>query len=205
MSAQPSIKGSLFIRAAEDVLKLVSAGTLARGELERWLRPIDVTLLHQPLIPSSWYDVGAYGRLLELLKEVEGEGKNEYLRERGARSAELLRKAGQYQQMEYLNRTQAAQEKDPRARVLAFGRDLRLITTMFGSLLNFGRQQVKEDPEHADRYLMEYVDVAPYPEGLCWTTDGFVNRISKPRGEPDLWTWERPVPDVIVFRMTHSI
>ncbi len=205
MSTQPSIKGSLFIRAAEDVLKLVSAGTLARGELERWLRPTDVTLLHQPLIPSSWYDVQAYGRLLELLRDVEGEGKNEYLRERGARSAELLRKAGQYQQMEYLNRTQAAQEKDPRARVLAFGRDLRLITTMFGSLLNFGRQQVKEDPEHADRYVMEYVDVAPYPEGLCWTTDGFVNRISKPRGEPDLWRWERPVPDVIVFRMTHSI
>ncbi len=205
MSTQPSIKGSLFIRAAEDVLKLVSAGTLARGELERWLRPTDVALLHQPLIPSSWYDVQAYGRLLELLRDVEGEGKNEYLRERGARSAELLRKAGQYQQMEYLNRTQAAQEKDPRARVLAFGRDLRLITTMFGSLLNFGRQQVKEDPEHADRYVMEYVDVAPYPEGLCWTTDGFVNRISKPRGEPDLWRWERPVPDVIIFRMTRSI
>jgi hypothetical protein len=116
-----------------------------------------------------------------------------------------LRKAGQYQQMEYLNRTQAAQQTDPRARILAFGRDLRLITTMFGSLLNFGRLQVKDDPEHANRYVMEYVDVAPYPEGLCWTTDGFVNRISKPRDQPDLWGWERPVPDLIVFRMARSI
>jgi len=205
MPSQPSIKGSVFTRAVEDILKLVSAGALARGELRRWLHPTDVALLDQPVISSSWYDVQVYGRLLELLRDVEGAGRNEYLRERGARSAELLRKAGQYQQMEYLNRTQAAQQTDPRARVLAFGRDLRLITTMFGSLLNFGRLQVKDDPEHVDRYVMEYVDVAPYPEGLCWTTDGFVNRISKPREQPDLWGWERPVPDLIVFRMTRSI
>jgi len=205
MATEPSIKGSVFIRAVEDALKLVAAGTLARSELGRWLRSTDVALLDQPVISSGWYNVQTYGRLLELLRDVEGEGRNEYLRERGARSAELLRKAGQYQQMEYLNRTQAAQQTDPRARVLAFGRDLRLITTVFGSILNFGRLEVKSDPEQVDRYIMEYVDVAPYPEGLCWTTDGFVNRISKPRDQPDLWRWERPTPDRIVYRMIRSI
>jgi hypothetical protein len=203
--AVPSIKGSVFIRAVEDVLKLISAGTLARGQLERKLLPSDLDLLGQPLISSSWYDVRAYGRLLELLKDVEGEGKNQYLRMRGSQSAELLLKAGLYQQMEYLNRTQAAQEKDPRARFLAFGRDLRLLTTMHGSILNFGRQQVKDDPEHTGRYLLEYVDVAPFPEALCWTNDGFVNRMARQHGEPDLWRWERSVPDVIVFKMTRSI
>jgi len=205
MATEPSIKGSVFVRAVEDTLKLVSAGTLARSHLGRWLRPTDMALLDQPVISSGWYNVQTYGRLLELLRDVEGEGRNEYLRERGARSAELLRKAGQYQQMEYLNRTQAAQQKDPRARILAFGRDLRLITTVFGSLLNFGRLEVKSDPEQVDRYVMEYVDVAAYPEGLCWTTDGFVNRISKPRDQPDLWRWERPAPDRIVYRMIRSI
>jgi hypothetical protein len=205
MAMEPSVKGSLFIRAVEDVLKLISSGALARKELGRWLRPTDVALLDKPVTPSGWYDVKAYGQLLELLKDVEGEGKNEYLRERGARSAELLRKAGQHQQMEYLTRTQAAQQNDPRARFLAFGRDLRLITTMYGTLLSFGRQLVKEDPQHAGRYVMEYVEVTPYPEGLCWTTDGFVNRISQPRGQPDLWKWERPVPDRLIFRMTRSL
>jgi hypothetical protein len=205
MPSVPSIKGSVFGRAAEDVLKLLSAGTIARRELGRWLGPGDVAILEKPVLSSGWYDVEAYGRLLELLKDVEGGGKNEYLRDRGARSAELLRKAGQYQQMEYLDRTQAAQQTDPRARVLAFGRDLRLITTVFGSLLSFGRSQVREDPAQADRFLMEYLDVAPYPEGLCWTTDGFVNRIAKPRDQPDLWKWERPVPDQIIFRMIRSI
>jgi len=193
------------MRAVEDTLKLLSAGTLARNDLKRWLRPKDIALLDQPVSSSGWYDVQAYGRLLELLRDTEGEGRNEYLRERGARSAELLRKAGQYQQMEYLSRTQAAQQKDPRARVLAFGRDLRLITTMFGNLLNFGRLLVKQDPEHENRYVMEYVEVAPYPEGLCWTTDGFVNRISVPRGEPDLWRWDRPAPELIIFQMTRSL
>ena len=205
MPIVPSIKGSVFVRAVEDILKLVSAGALSRGELDRRLPPTDVVLLNRPVIPSSWYDVQTYGRLLELLRDAEGEGRNEYLRERGARSAELLRQAGLYQQMEYLNRTQASQQKDTRARFLAFGRDLRLLTTMHGSLLNFGRQLVKDDPQHDDRYVMEYVDVAPYPEALCWTTDGFVNRMAKQHGQPDLWSWERRVPDLIVYRMTRSI
>jgi len=205
MPTVPSIKGSVFIRAVEDTLKLLSAGTLARSGLGRWLRPSDAALLDQPVIASSWYDVQAYGRLLELLRDVEGEGSNEYLRQRGARSAEVLRDAGLYQQLEYLNRTQASQQKDPRARYLAFGRDLRLLTTIHGSILSFGRQQVKEDPKHSDRWIMEYIDVAPYPEALCWTTDGFVNRMAKQHGQADLWKWERPAPDFIVYRMTRSI
>jgi hypothetical protein len=205
MATAPSIKGSVFARAAEDTLKLISAGTLARRELARWLRPPDVALLDKPVTPSSWYDVEAYGRLLELLRDVHGRGKNEYLRERGARSAEFLLEAGLYQQMEYLSRTQAAQQKDPKARSLAFGRDLRLLTTMHGSILNFGRQLVKDDPEHEGRYVLEYVDVAPFPEALCWTNDGFVNRMAKQHGEPDLWIWERPVSDRIIFRMNRSL
>jgi hypothetical protein len=205
MPVQPSIKGSVFVRAVEDVLKLVSAGSLSHGELARKLPPSDVVLLNQPITPSSWYDVQAYGRLLELLKESEGNGSIEYLRERGARSAEVLRQAGLYQQMEYLNRTQMAQQTDTRGRYLAFGRDLRLLTTMHGSILNFGRQRVKDDPEHADRYVMEYAEVAPYPEALCWTTDGFVNRMARQHGMPDLWRWERPVPDFILYRMTRSL
>jgi hypothetical protein len=205
MAVEPSIKGSVFVRAVEDVLKLVSSGSLARKELERRLPPADLALVDQPVLASRWYDVQLYGRLLELLRDIEGEGRNEYLRERGARSAELLKSAGVYQQMEYLNRTQASQQTDPRARFLAFGRDLRLLVTMYGTLLNFGRQQVKDDPEHSDRYLLEYSDVAPYPESLCWTTDGFVNRMAKQHGEPDLWRWERRVPELMIFRMTRSL
>ena len=205
MPIEPSIKGSVFVRAVEDILKLVSAGTLSRGELSRRLAATDLALLDQPVVQSSWYSVATYRRFLEFLKETEGNGKNEYLRERGARSAEILRQAGLYQQMEYLNRTQASQQTDDRSRFLAFGRDLRLITTIHGSILNFGRQLVKEDPERPGRYIMEYVDVAPYPEALCWTTDGFVNRMAKQHGAPDLWRWDRPAPDLIIYRMTRSL
>jgi len=175
LARTPCIKGSVFVRAVEDICKLTSAGTLSRDELRRRLRPDDLALLDQPVSASGWYDVQVYGRLLELLRDVEGEGKHEYLRQRGARSAQLLLQAGLYQQMEYLNRTQVAQQKDSQARFVAFGRDLRLLTTIHGSIFNFGREQVKNDPEYPDRYVLEHLDVAPYPEALCWTTDGFVN------------------------------
>jgi hypothetical protein len=139
------------------------------------------------------------------LKEVEGDGEDEYLRQRGARSAELLLEAGFYQQMEYLNRTQAAQQKDPEARFQAFGRDLRLLITVHGSLINFGRSAVKVDPHFPDRYVLGYEDVAAYPLALCWTTDGFVNRMAKQHGQPDLWDWTRPDRESLCFRMKRSL
>jgi hypothetical protein len=205
MERVPSIKGSVFIRVVEDIAKLTAVGTLSRNELKRGLPPEDLALLDQPVTASGWYDVQAYGRLLEFLKEVEGDGEDEYLRQRGARSAELLLEAGFYQQMEYLNRTQAAQQKDPQARFQAFGRDLRLLITVHGSLLNFGRSAVKADPVYPDRYVLEYEDVAPYPLALCWTTDGFVNRMAKQHGDPDLWGWMRPTPDNLLFRMKRPL
>ena len=65
MAAEPSIKGSLFIRAVEDVLKLISSGALARGELGRWLQPSDVGLLEQPVTPSGWYVVRAIAMVFD--------------------------------------------------------------------------------------------------------------------------------------------
>ena len=205
MALVPSIKGSVFVRVVEDIAKLTAVGTLSRNELKRVLPPEDLALLDQPVTASGWYDVQAYGRLLEILKEVEGDGEDEYLRQRGVRSAELLLEAGFYQQMEYLNRTQAAQQKDPQARFQAFGRDLRLLISVHRSLINFGRSVVKADPQYPDRYVLEYEDVAAYPQALCWTTDGFVNRMAKQHGFPDLWSWTRPAPDKLLFRMKRPL
>ena len=90
---------------------------------------------------------------------------------------------------------------DPQLRFAAFGRDLRLLTSLHGSILNFGQQTARVDPGRADRYLIEITDAAPLPESLCWTTDGFVNRMASEHGHADLWRWERPTRELIVFRM----
>jgi hypothetical protein len=107
----PSIKGSIFARGVEDILKLAASGRLSQAELRRTLPEGDLAVLAQPIAATGWYDVQMYGRHLDLLRNEEGRGENEYPRRRGARSAELLMQAGLYQQMEYLKRTRVAQQR----------------------------------------------------------------------------------------------
>jgi hypothetical protein len=205
MAAIPSIKGVIFVRAAEDLLKLLGENRTSWRELERRLPASDVAALRQPPNPGGWYDVQTYGRLLELLREIEGGGSLEYLRERGSRSASALIQAGIYPQMEYLSRTQAAQQGDAEARFQAFGRDLRLLTSLHSSILNFSKQTPVVDPEHPRRYRLDITEADPMPESLCWTTDGFINRMASQHGVGDLWRWSRTRPDLVVFRMTRPL
>lgn len=205
MADVPSIKGSIFLRGVEDLRKLLSDGRLSQTELEARLEPGDLVHLREPVHMSSWYAVASYGRILEVLKEVEGAGSNEYLRRRGTESAEALLEAGMYQQLEYLSRTQVAEARGAEERFRAFGRDLKLLVSLHGTLLNFGVQTAKADPEHPDRYLLEIAQADPYPEPLIWTTDGFINRMARQHRNRDLWTWSRPRRDLVVFRMTRSL
>jgi hypothetical protein len=200
----PSIKGSIFGRAAEDLEKLVSEGRTSWEEIGRRLPEGDIAIVRQPINAVGWYGVAAYGRLLELLTDLEGDGRIEYLRERGATSAEALIRSGIYAQMEYLNRTQASRESNKEARFHAFGRDLRLLTSLHNSILNFSKQTPVVDPDYPHRYQLELTDASAIPEALCWTTDGFVNRMSRQHGQPDLWRWERPRRDLVIFRMTRE-
>jgi hypothetical protein len=201
----PSIKGSAFAFVVEKVLKLVSDGAIARSELTRRLPTGSLAFLDHPILVIDWYDIRIYAGLMELLRDVAGGGKNDYLMRHGSEAAERLLQKGLYQQMEYLKRMALGKETDPQARYQAFGRDLRLLVTLGPSILNFGHQQVKDDPEHADRYVLEISDASAYPEVLCWTTQGFNNRMAAAHDSPDLWRWERPRLDLIRYRMTRSL
>lgn len=201
----PSIKGGVFSLAVEDLAKLVSAGEVSQEELERRLEPQDLEYLDQEIMNVKWYPIRSYARILALLRDTEGGGSNEYLRKRGARSAESLLQAGLYEQLAYLKRTQLERENDPRARFLAFGRDLRLLTTLSGTILNFARWSSKPDPDWEDRYVIEVSEAFDFPDVLCWTSDGFINQMATRHGEPYLWRWERDRPDLIVFRMVRSV
>jgi len=202
MDTVPSIKGSIFGRSVEDLLKLVANEEISHAELERSLEPGDAVYLRKPIAPTGWYDVKAYGRILCVLREVAGNGSNQYLRARGTASAEALLDAGLYQQMSYLNRTKLAAARGAEERYRAFGKDLALLSSMHRVLLNFATQTAKPCPDHADRYILEITDAADYPEPLCWTTDGFINRMALVHESPDLWTWDRPRHDRVVYRMT---
>ena len=205
MTRVPSIKGSVFSVVVEDVCKLVARGGLSVDELTRWLKPQDVDLLEQEIVLSEWYNVAIYTRMNELLRDVEGGGSNEYLRERGRRTARRLLESGLYQQFEYLQRTELGKATEQRARFEAFGRDLRLLTTLSGSILNFSRWKSKPDPEEAGRYVIEVSEARHMPDVLCWRSDGLINEMATQHGEPDLWRWERVKDDLVVFRMVRSL
>jgi hypothetical protein len=200
-----SIKGSVLSGHVEELLKQVAAGAIPRAELVRRLRPEDMVLLERPIQSGAWYDIRSYARILELMRDTLGNGRNQYLSDRGALTAERLIQMGIYQQMEYLKRMRLGELKSAEERYLAFGRDLRLLASITGSLLNFGSQQVKEDPEHADRYVLEISDCQAYPDVLGWGTQGFNNRMAAEHGHPDLWRYERLGPDRVRQRMTHSL
>jgi hypothetical protein len=205
MAQPPSIKGRIFGTAVEDLKKLLAAGELRRDELARWLEPGDLPILDQAIVATEWYSIRTYARVCTLLRDVVGGGNDDYLRQRGASSAQKLLEAGLYAQLEYLKRAQVAKETEPVARYQALGRDLKLLTTISASILSFSRWESKPDPAVPQRYLIEVSEARDFPDALGFTSEGFVNRMAKQHGESDLWRWQRARPDLVVFRMVRAV
>jgi hypothetical protein len=201
----PSIKGSVFASLVEDIQKLLAAKRLKREELSRWLEPKDVALVDSTVLTHEWYDVRSYARMSELLRDVEGGGRNEYLMKRGERSARRLLDGGLYAQLEYLQTASFGRKGNASERHAAFGRDLARTTTLSASILNFGRWTAKPDPNHSKRWLMEVTGAKDYPDALAWASTGFSNGLARTQNAPDLWVWERPDADRILFRMIRDL
>jgi hypothetical protein len=205
LSAAPSIKGSVFAAVVEDVAKLLETGDLSKSEAARWLQPADVKLLDAQISVSSWYDLRVYTRMCTLLRDVVGEGDDQFLRDRGRETARRLLEAGFYAQLEFLHHIEAIEVKDPEERFKAFGRDLRKLCTLSRSILNFSRWTSAHDPDEPTRYRIDVAEAEEFPDVLCWRSDGFINEMATHHGHDDLWGWERVASDRIVFRMLRSI
>jgi len=205
VAGTPSIKGSVFSVLVENLAKCVARGDVSRDDLARRLQPGDLAFLDAPIAVSDWYDIRSYDRINAVLLDVEGGGDVEYYREQGRQTARRLMDAGLYAQLEYLSRTEASAETDPRARFAAFGRDLRLLSSLSASILNFSRWNAKPDPDQELRYRIEVSEASAMPESLCWRSDGFVNGMASAHAETDLWGWERPRPDFVLFRMLRPL
>jgi hypothetical protein len=199
--AAPGIKGSVFVKSVEDVNKLLDQGDISADELARRLPEADRDLLQQSINLATWYDIEAYDRIVRLLLDVEGGGNTNYLVERGRATAERLMEGGLYQQFEYLNRTTAVGQSDPEESFEAYGRDLRLLGSLSGSLLNFSKWTTEPDPDPPQRWMFRVTECASYPDTLAWTTMGVMNRMVEGAGSGISWTWKRVRRDEIIFRM----
>ncbi|RIL04693.1 MAG: hypothetical protein DCC71_13105 [Proteobacteria bacterium] len=203
---EPSIKGTVFAGVVEALAKCLAEGRVTEGELGRWLTPADRAALHEKILVSNWYPIESYRRINELLRDVVGHGGNEYLRELGRETARKLMAAGIYAQFEYLQRTEVANAIGAEAKFAAFGRDLRRITTLSSAILNFSKWTAVPDPEHqGGRYWIEVCDAQHFPEVLAWRSDGLINEMGVARFGGDMWRWDRPARDRIVFRMQRDL
>lgn len=93
------VKGTAIESVVEDVKRLVETGAISQNALEARLQAEDLRLLDSKVVPALWYPLGSYGRLMELLYEVEGRRSTEYLVERGRRAADRVRATGLYSQL----------------------------------------------------------------------------------------------------------
>jgi hypothetical protein len=204
-TAAPSIKGAAFALVVEKVSRLVSSGEISRDKLARRLPSGGLEAIDRAVVLVGWYDIRLYAALMELLAEVEGNGESTYLVRHGGESAERLLQKGLYQQMEYLKHMAHGKETDPHVRYQAFGRDLRRLTSLYPLILNFGHLEVRDDPEYADRYMLETADGRAFPEVLCWSMQGFYNRMAAVHDSPDLWRLDHPGPNLVRHRMTRPV
>jgi hypothetical protein len=186
-SSNPSIKGTAFVSAHEDVRRLLEEGRLSRDELEAALPPEDLAILEEKISAGSWYPIRSYERLVEILVAAEAGGDREgYLSERGARAAERLAAAGIYRQLD-----------------LSFERlgssVGRLAASLSGAIYNFGEWQYRS--EHAGHFEIVVSDARDFPEAARLTAAGFIRCMaSRIAAAPAEVTSERPAPDRVVFR-----
>ena len=120
MSA-PSIKGSIFLAAAADVVRLRDAGTITDEQIEMRLEASDLALLEANQTEGAWYPLPVYARLLDLLGETEGHGNDDYFRKRGRANARRLIDAASTE----LNYVGPGRDLRSRARTEKPSRDLR--------------------------------------------------------------------------------
>jgi hypothetical protein len=95
-----SIKGTAFLLARRDVIALAESGRLSRVALERRLEAEDLRFLDEAPLPTSWYPVATYDRLLRVLMDIEGGGETGYLVQRARKGMEMLMRSGIYKQLE---------------------------------------------------------------------------------------------------------
>jgi hypothetical protein len=99
-SDELSIKGTAFLTARRDLLALVESGRFSRVALERRLQPRDLEILAETPLPTSWYPVATYDRMLRVLMDIEGNGDTSYLVQRARKAMAALMQSGIYRQLE---------------------------------------------------------------------------------------------------------
>jgi hypothetical protein len=208
--AKPSVKGSIFKGVIDDLARLIEEKRVSQERVDAKLHAEDLAFLETEINPAAWYPMESYARLMQVLGEIEGGGKDAYFVERGSASARRLMASGLYQQLAFLSRWDEAigsTRNDPSALLESYARNLRMVMSMASGIYSVGRWTVEPDPEHPGRVSIAVRDASVYSEPMRLAIEGFLNECGRAarQGLTHLYTSERPAPDVMLFRMTRDV
>jgi hypothetical protein len=200
--ALPSIKGTAFQTVVMDLARLIQSGRIARELVEVRLEAEDLRLIDDKILPGLWYPIACYGRMTELLWEVEGGRDPAYLLARGARAAERLFEAGLYQQMRR-GEEMGAEKRERNEAWSEF--DGNLMTSLAGAIFNVSRWRYRRHPEDPNLNRIEVSEAADLPEVSRLAAQGFIEyTASRLTGSEVRVTSERPRSDRILFTLRSS-
>ena len=208
---QASVKGTLVQAVVQSLVRLRDAGRVKDEELEVRLGAEEFALLDSKINTAGWYPMASYNRFLELLGDIEGGGSPAYFVERGRANARHLMDAGLYEQLSFVGRwtesVRSGSVDEPTA-AASYTSKLKLVITLAASIYNVGRWVVEPDEDHPGRVWIAVRDASDYSEPMRLAAEGFLNECGSDRGRvrgADLFTSERPRPDLILFRMNRDI
>jgi hypothetical protein len=198
----PSVKGLLLGGVVANLKRLEESGAVGEDALEARLGPRALELLREKVDPACWYPIDAYRELVDVLWELEGQRRPDFMREKGRAWARKLYEAQRYQQLEYA---------DTRTRQIGSGEEAvrqgRLIASLIQTFWNFVEPKVDLDPDQPDtlRLTLEGRLASLFPEANRFTTEGFLNHMVERAGGRQRATSERAAPDRIEFRLSLSV
>jgi hypothetical protein len=187
------VKGTAIESVVADVNRLVEEGRISRDALEARLPAADLQLLETKIVPALWYPYASYGRLMELLFEVEGRRRTEYLVERGRRAADRVRATGLYAQL--------------KGNWSNWGDRVGTILATLGPAMykdTAWRIQIEGVAEGAVRFQLEVDCPAEFPDVCRLPTQGFIEYIARMYGtnQTTRVTSERVSPERMLFTGT---
>lgn len=186
-----SIKGMALQSVTEDVHRLRMAGRITPADLVVRLKEEDQAVLEELTSPSLWYPIGTYGRLLDLLCDVDGGGDESYLVERGARAAERLMQVGPYRHV-----LQSAERWGDRAG--------QMMIQLSAGFYDFTHWTLR-DEDDGERYVLEVTEAADFPDSARRTAQGFVQVLfARMGGKPVTVRSRRPSPDRFLYEVTQQ-
>jgi hypothetical protein len=158
--ASATIKGVAFQSVAADVNKLRASGAITETDLRGAIKSDERRILTEAVIPGLWYPLAVYGRLLDLLRRIEGGDRTDYLIERGGRAAERMMSQGAYR--DFLTSANRWGERAGQAMV-------QLAKALYGGT-RWSASYSGED--HAAEIVVD--DAAEFPDSARHAAQGFV-------------------------------